>query len=69
MNLKVECSLIAAIWQEHKGIGSTCNLLSLAMLWLLHEDIAVRRAKPTPAIARYAILSFILSSIMFFVIK
>lgn len=26
MNLKVECSLIAAIWQEHKGVGSTCNL-------------------------------------------
>ena len=26
MNLKVECSLIAAIWHEHKGIGSTCNL-------------------------------------------
>ena len=26
MNLKVECSLIAAIWQEHKGVGSTRNL-------------------------------------------
>ena len=25
MNLKIECSLIAAIWQEHKGVGSTCN--------------------------------------------
>ena len=25
MNLKVECSLIAAIRQEHKGVGSTCN--------------------------------------------
>ena len=26
MNLKVECSLIATIRQEHKGVGSTCNL-------------------------------------------
>lgn len=69
MNLKVECSLISAIWQEHKGIGSTCNFLSLAMLWLLHEDIATIRANPAPTIARYAILSFILSFIMFIVIK